>query len=573
MKTNRWNWKPRSDRRGEAGQAVVFFLLAMGIFLLGALCFAFDISNMWFHRQAAQTAADAACAAGAMDILVDAQGGATGNQGFTLGTNYSCTAGSTDSVCSYAAMNGYNSDGAFPGNQVSVSFPTTAANGAPPGVPIPDSGLSGTTHPFIRVDVLDHVQTFFIGLLNGGTTADVRAFATCGVEFAAAPIPLIVLHPTNPGALTVQGNSSNNSCDPDNKNKLCIWGGPQQSIQVDSSDPAATSIGGSAKIDLSKGGPSNTGSDLGTWGGPIAAPGGFLAGSTGSWRAPSSPINDPFASLAVPDTTGMTTYTGPYRQATPADLATLGIVCPDTTCDQYAPGIYSKGLCVGNGPSPCSCPISAHCTAIFDPGVYIIQGDFSVVSNSCLRPSGAAGDGSGGVMFYFTGGGSVSVAADSGSKCQADFITAGYAGTSSLLNGIKCASGSHVPSNLASITSLSGNVLLAPCSGTYGDPFEAKGLVDPDGEQHGFLMFQDRTVEAANQNWGGGGSMLLAGTMYFHNSTDFSDVFKLNGNSGSSTYVLGDIVADNVILKGDSQVTMDLNTSVVFSVLKASIFQ
>ena len=67
--------------------------------------------------------------------------------------------------------------------------------------------------------------------------------------------------------------------------------------------------------------------------------------------------------------------------------------------------------------------------------------------------------------------------------------------------------------------------------------------------------------------------MLLAGTMYFHNKTDFSDTFTLTGNSGSSTYVLGDIVADAVSLSGDSQVTMDLNSSVVFNVLKASILQ
>jgi hypothetical protein len=571
MRTNRWNWKRRTDRAGEAGQTTVFFVLVLGIFLLGALCLAFDFSNMWFHRQAAQTAADAACAAGAMDILVDAQGSATGHQGFTLGTNYSCTTASTDSVCQYAAKNGYNSNGAAPGNLVSVSFPIDAASGAPPGVPIPPAGSAGA-FPFIRVDVVDHVQTFFLGLLSGSTSKDVRAFSTCGVELAAAPIPLLVLHPTNPKALTVQGANNSNSCDTSAKNKLCIWGGPQQSIQVNSSDPNAAYLGGGANIDLNKGGPSNTGSDLGTWGGPTTAPGGFLGGSTGNWLAPNPPINDPFASLAVPSTTGLTTYTGPARTALPTDP---GIVCPDTSCDEYAPGIYSSGICVkSGGGAPCSChPGGGRCTAIFDPGVYIIQGTFLVQSNSCLRPSGAAGDGTGGVIFYFTNGGSVTVGADSGNKCQADFITAGYAGTSSLLYGVKCKSGSNIPSNLASISSLSGNVLLAPCTGTYGDPFEAKGGTDPDGEQRGFLMFQDRSTEAANQSWGGGGSFLLAGTMYFHNNTDFSDTFTLAGNSGSSTYVLGDIVADNVLLTGDSQVTMDLNTSVVFNVLKASIFQ
>jgi len=52
------------------------------------------------------------------------------------------------------------------------------------------------------------------------------------------------------------------------------------------------------------------------------------------------------------------------------------------------------------------------CNAIFDPGIYYINGDFSAKSNSCLRPSGApdqagATDALGGVIFYFTGGGAV----------------------------------------------------------------------------------------------------------------------------------------------------------------------
>jgi len=157
MKMNRWNWKPRRDRASEAGQAIVFVLLILGIFLLGALCFAFDLSNIWFHRQTAQSAADAACAAGAMDILVDSEGGATGLQGFTLGTAYSCSTTSTDSICTYAAKNGYN---AGTTNTVSVSFPTNAASGAPPGVLIPPVGLAGS-YPFVRVDIVDHVQTFF----------------------------------------------------------------------------------------------------------------------------------------------------------------------------------------------------------------------------------------------------------------------------------------------------------------------------------------------------------------------------------------------------------------------------
>src|ERR1051325_9154895 len=115
MKTNNWKFRPTRRRSSEAGQAMLLYILVLGTFLLGSLLFAFDLSNMWFHRQAAQSAADAACAAGAMDLLVDAQGGATGHQVFTLGTPYSCTparstANPPDPVCWYAANNGYNSD-------------------------------------------------------------------------------------------------------------------------------------------------------------------------------------------------------------------------------------------------------------------------------------------------------------------------------------------------------------------------------------------------------------------------------------------------------------------------------
>ena len=68
----------RSPKKREGGQATLYFLLALGIFMMGALAFAFDLSNMWFHRQAAQSASDAACTAGAMDLLAASQGGVQG---------------------------------------------------------------------------------------------------------------------------------------------------------------------------------------------------------------------------------------------------------------------------------------------------------------------------------------------------------------------------------------------------------------------------------------------------------------------------------------------------------------
>ena len=276
--------RQRTARHGnESGQALVFLVLALSIFLLGAGALCVDMSNLWFHRQAAQNAADAACTAGAMDLLVDAQGGATGHQGFVTGTAFNCTAGSTAAPCQYAAKNGYNSG---TGNLVSVSFPATVS-----GVPtssIAPSSLIPTA--FMGVLVTDNVQTFFSGILSGNRTQAVRAYSACGVVLAKAPIPILVLDPFNPvvsppqKALDIQGTPT-----------IKIVGGPSQSIQVNSQSATAVNVGGSATIDLTKGGNNFDGSSLGTYGGPATAPAGFVTAGSGKWMKPSSPIADPYA--------------------------------------------------------------------------------------------------------------------------------------------------------------------------------------------------------------------------------------------------------------------------------------
>jgi Flp pilus assembly protein TadG len=58
----------------ESGQAAISLILILGLFLLGVFGLAVDFTNMWFHRQAATAAADAACQAGAMDMLATAGG-------------------------------------------------------------------------------------------------------------------------------------------------------------------------------------------------------------------------------------------------------------------------------------------------------------------------------------------------------------------------------------------------------------------------------------------------------------------------------------------------------------------
>lgn len=647
-----------SRRTGrESGQVMVFVLLGLGIFLLGAMAFAIDLSNLWFRRQAAQTAADAACTAGAMDLLVDATNGGTTQGGFDTGNDpnpFDCKSSTSKTSkvptpCQYASLNGFGSSIASAaatsgtlGNNVSFSWsPVTTT---PPGITAPASAVAPT--PFMQVTVIDNTPTFFGGMLGRRRQA-IRGVSVCGVAEAAAPIPILVLDPQSPKsnppqtALNIQGNGA-----------IKIFGGPSRSIQ-DNSGASSGSCGqsncsinspwGSATIDLSQAGPLGTGADIALSGAPSAAMSGFNGGTTGHWLAPAAPIMDPFSQVCYPGQASNCTATingfsapsvptGPPNGSVPADVAVLSLACstffpvttgppagrtpgiqgggcnvpykfhgcPDTTCTLYLAGPYPNGIAVGPG--------GGGVTAIFDPGLYYLTGGLALNSLSEVRNGTGAGDGSGGVTFYFVGTGTVSVGSSSGSRTLDPFNTlkgpvdsSGNQypaptppGTSSLALGVKCASGSAVPSNLqggGAGVNLNGNILLGPCTGYYGDPL---GTNEPAsiGEQRWFLFFQDRSAKGVQPNWGGGGQFLLAGTMYFHscnssgsgvgcsppptpatNSSYYQDIFSLSGNSGAGTFVLGEIVSDNLTLGGTSGINMDLNPTTAFNILKASLYQ
>src|SRR5581483_11211723 len=128
-----------------------------------------------------------------------------------------------------------------------------------------------------------------------------------------------------------------------------------------------------------------------------------------------------------------------------------------------------------------------------------------------------------------------------------------------------------------------------------GDPL---GTAEPAsiGEQRWFLFFQDRSATGVLPQLQGGAAFLTAGTMYFHscgstsgdagagikctpppaspsNTDYYQDILSLQGNSGSSTYVLGEIVTDNLGLGGGGTIVMDLNPSTASNILKASLYQ
>jgi hypothetical protein len=235
--------------------------------------------------------------------------------------------------------------------------------------------------------------------------------------------------------------------------------------------------------------------------------------------------------------------------------------CPDANgCDEYSGGYYAGGITVKGG------------TAVFQPGVYYLGGaGLDLQANSNVRTSTAAGDDSGGVVFYFSSGATLNVDANSGKgTTDAYYIDGGTDAKGVPSRGIQCPGGAANPPELPA--SINGNVLLGPCSGAYGDP---------TGQYRGFVFFQDRSA-AASPSWQGGGSTLVAGFMYFHQcradgtglncsapgSGGYGTTFHLGGNPGSGSYTVGSIITNRITTNGNPGISMILNPNKAFKQLK-----
>ncbi len=594
----------RQRRAREGGQTLTLVLLGLGLFLLAAVGIAVDVSNWWFHRQMAQGAADAACTAGVMDLLANAEGVTTG--GFPSGSppgSFACSgaSGAASATCKYAGLNGYDGTGRVAGqasNDVLVSFPTSVPglNVCSPTNPPPCVPTSVGT-PFIQVTVMDRVPTTFTGLVSGSSTTDVAGSAVCGVLQSTAPVPIIVLNPTCQHAFQIGGNST-----------VKIVGGPTRSVQVNSmnlSCAAATSNASSQcnstgpTIDLSEGGPNFTGSEFAVFGQPKTAPSGF----TGTDWATGTPISDPYQLVAKPTvppsspTDLSTVLTGAKFNTNVGWVAHNVDGCPDSIgCIEYQPGLYTNPIVVKGY------------TAIFSPGIYYMQGTkndnsgspgtgcitgptgqsryaLDVDSQGVVRPSTALGDGSNGVMFYLSGSGGTgtygsvffgSNAGTAGSRTIDSFTTA----------NATCPGGTQPPAQLNLPATVAGNVLLGQCTskGTYFGP----GSTDTSGTIRGLIFFQDRANADANgqASMQGGGGLVISGNMYFHNCnssgtgtgcsaplTGYNAFLQLQGSPGSTAYVLGNITTDELVMGGGGTIAMSLNPNAVYNILKASLLQ
>jgi hypothetical protein len=526
------------DRSSDRGQVTILVVLAMGIFLLAFIGFATDYTNFWFHRQAVQGAADASCQAAAMDLLLYAQGQSTPAVKFTPvnGASIDCASAPTAAPCIIAKKNGY--DGTLAANKVVMSFPASVAGAtAPPGIAV----------PYVQLDVTEQVRTYFSRLLSKKSTVGVHASATCGLGALAGPVPLVVLHPTASGALAISGSGG-----------ITIIGGSQRSVQVNSSSQSAVSVG---TVNLSQAGPKNTGGDFAVFGGPATKPGSVNLGSTGDWIYPSTPLSDPYAQVAAPAQPG-----SPANGTNGKTAAYKLNGCPASSgCTEYSAGYYPSGISVKNK------------DAIFDPGLYYIVGGMTFGPNVTVRVSTANGDGSGGVVFYFKGTGTISVDANSGKQAtsSAYYVNGSVSPQGVASRALQCPGGAAIPSQLPA--TVNGNILLGPCTGSFADP---------SGQNRGFVFFQDRSA-AAQPLWGGGGQFLLAGFMYFHQCRadgtgsncsvpgggGYGTTFGMQGNACSGSYAVGSLITDAISLGGTPCINMILSPSKSFAQLKVVFLQ
>lgn len=531
----------------ESGQAAVLLIVMLGTFLLGVFGFAVDLTNIWFHRQAAIAAADAACQAGALDILATGSGLTLPLTGFTAGTASNCVSNPLATMCSYASANGYSGTGLVadtPSNSVSWTFPATVT-GVTPGI---------GTYPFMKLTIVENVKTYFISLLRAAHVQQMGATTTCGVTQVKGAVPLLILNPALVGTLNYSLIGA-----------LTIIGGPQRGIQVNSVSPLAVGWLPPGTINMSAGGPNGTGSDIGVVGGPTAAPtllgiSSVNGGTTGTWKSATLPLADPYGSVGVPSSilslTPSTTTSGTW--------VSYGVDgCPDHSnvtlnpaqaCKEFGPGYYPLGInlpLVMNGVS----------TAIFKPGIYYMGASLVASGTNTLRmakPSGYLQ--TDGIMMYFAAG-----------TFNANLFTGTTSAT--LIDNVAptdlTCDGSSPPTADGLGTGIAGNVLYGQCSanGTYWDTGGDTTDVRSATGSRGLVIFQDHG-NLSIPSLGGTGNALFGGTIYFH-STTYLDLLAI---AGGQVTVVGNIVTDQLGLTGLGTLKVALSPTTNMLMSKVSVF-
>jgi len=498
----------RRSRNPQGGQAILLVVIAMSIFLFGALGLAIDGAQMYAQLQMAQVAADAGAQAGVMTLFDNTD---PTNLSTTTSFPFTCSTTSTVSPCDYVHKNGF---GTIASDTVTVDSPPT---------PMPGVAISSGTIP-IRVTVQRTINTTLIRFL-GPATSTIHASGVAAIVDVYSPVPILITHPTLAGSLSSNGSPT-----------VTVCGGPGRSVQVNSNNIGSAPKGGAllmnsnTTIDLSRAGPldpgnctTGTGANFGVFGSPNAYPFNFVSG-VGQYQQPSSPVPDPLATVNPP------TSPGPTAATNPTSLLNGFSGCPAAAvstkpCLLYIPGYYPNGIDVKNQ------------TAVFTPGIYYIdsnQGFQNSANGDAYMATGIADN-------AITGQGMLIYDTNSGPPSAGHANTGGFS------------IGANGTANLAG----------SGCSAVTN-------VCDSTNTYKGILAFEDRNAVAhtgPNANkFGGGGAMSLIGTIYITptNAAMLTDPATyqetlLQGNPGSSTVIQGEIITSALTLGGNAGIKMNLS--------------
>ena len=508
--------KQQSDRRAGERGAAFLLVMALGVGILGIVGLALDAGQLYVTKRRAQTAADAAAQAGVMDLY-----------------RRNGSAAATASATAYGVKNGFTAP------EVNSEYPDCSTLAWCNG----HVTLSGWDDPnLIQVTVTRVVNTVFLRVL-GINSATVKAVATAAITIEPQPVPILVLHPTAPGSFSKNGS-----------NTITICGGPPRSIQVNSSSTSSISISGaSGTVDLSHAGPfdtagdctAGTGADFANVGSQNPYPGTLLLGTKpGQYISPASAIDDPLLSVAEPSV-----QPPPPLAPVIANTAVAQALhnCP-TTCTIISPGYY-------DGTSNRLDTISGY--TIMRPGIYWINHNgFQLGSGTIVRMASAVVD-----------------------------MNDPRTGTT-WTNNVVIYNNPQSPANSSrDIFSIDANSGKLPGNNTYpsadcpsgGNCFN--GSPTTSGYK-GILFFQSRaTATTLNHQLQGGGGLTLRGTIYLtHTAASIAgdgkyQLLSLQGNSGGTTKVEGEIIVDMLSLGGTSSITMNLSSAAIFPVRQVALVQ
>jgi hypothetical protein len=184
----------------ESGQTLTVWLTAIMVMSSVLMGSAYDMSVAWVHKQWADTAAEAACTAGATDLLYAANHSSTStpvtaynflpSNGGTVSGD--CATSSSNAMCYYAKLNGYASGGLTsntPSNDVQWNLAKAPANTSITPLTL---SYANAPAPYMSVAVTENVPVtcmgifaHLLGMPNAWNTIQVAGHCNCGLEGTA----------------------------------------------------------------------------------------------------------------------------------------------------------------------------------------------------------------------------------------------------------------------------------------------------------------------------------------------------------------------------------------------------